>query len=289
MLTGGVGGAKLSVGFRKIYENDLLSFVVNTGDDFDYLGLRICPDIDTLLYTLSDQVDQNRGWGLADETWNSLNSLKNLGCETWFNLGDKDLATHIYRKHQMLNGRSLSAITMDIAKRFSIASLIMPMTDDIVSTVLHTDDGSLDFQDYFVRRRCIPVVRSVSFANIRSTRPSSGLLKYFAKTPPEAIIICPSNPFLSIEPILNVPGLRQLVMNLRIPVLAVSPVVNGGSLKGPTAKILREFGMSVSAVEVAKYYLKKYPGLISTFVIDTSDSGFTNTIQTLYFEHLLFS
>tara|TARA_B100000287_G_scaffold355796_1_gene346490 strand:+ start:41 stop:1000 length:960 start_codon:yes stop_codon:yes gene_type:complete len=281
LITGGIGGAKLSVGFSKIYESDLLSFVVNTGDDFDYMGLRICPDIDTLLYSLSDQADQKRGWGLSDETWSCLDSLKRLGCETWFNLGDKDLATHIYRNYLMAKGASLSDITLDIAKQFSINSLIMPMSNDPLHTVLHTDEGSLDFQDYFVRRSCIPVLRSVSFTNFESARPPPVLLDYFAKTPPEVIILCPSNPFLSIDPILNVPGVTQLILDSRAPVLAVSPIVNGESLKGPTAKILTELGMPVSAAQVAKYYQENYPGLISTFVIDNSDSRLSNTIQDL--------
>ena len=281
LITGGIGGAKLSVGFSKIYESDLLSFVVNTGDDFDYMGLRICPDIDTLLYSLSDQADQKRGWGLFDETWSCLDSLKRLGCETWFNLGDKDLATHIYRNYLMTRGHSLSDITLDIAKQFSINSLIMPMSNDHLQTVLHTDEGSLDFQDYFVRRRCMPVVRSVSFANVESARPPPVLLDYFAKTPPEVIVLCPSNPFLSIDPILNVPGLTQLILDSRAPVLAISPIVNGNSLKGPTAKICTELGMSVSAIQIAKYYRENYPGLISTFVIDNSDIGLTNRIQDL--------
>ena len=281
LITGGIGGAKLSVGFSKIYESDLLSFVVNTGDDFDYMGLRICPDIDTLLYSLSDQADEKRGWGLFDETWNCLDSLKKFGCETWFNLGDKDLATHIYRNYLMMRGHSLSDITLDIAKQFSINSLIMPMSNELLQTVLHTDEGSLDFQDYFVRRRCMPVVRSVSFANVESARPSAVLLDYFAKTPPEVIVLCPSNPFLSIDPILNVPGLTQLILDSGAPVLAISPIVNGDSLKGPTAKILTELGMSVCAVQIAKYYQENYPGLISTFVIDNSDIGLTNRIQDL--------
>jgi len=281
LITGGIGGAKLSVGFSKIYESGLLSFVVNTGDDFDYMGLRICPDIDTLLYSLSDQADQKRGWGLFDETWNCLDSLKRLGCENWFNLGDKDLATHIYRNYLMMSGHSLSDITLDIARQFSINSLIMPMSNDLLQTVLHTDEGSLDFQDYFVRRRCMPVVRSVSFANVESARPSAVLVDYFAKTPPEVIVFCPSNPFLSIDPILNVPGMTQLILDSGAPVLAISPIVNGDSLKGPTAKILKELGMSVCSVQIAKYYQENYPGLISTFVIDNSDIGLTNRIQDL--------
>jgi LPPG:FO 2-phospho-L-lactate transferase len=157
----------------------------------------------------------------------------------------------------------------------------MPMSNDHLQTVLHTDEGSLDFQDYFVRRRCMPVVRSVSFANVESARPPPVLLDYFAKTPPEVIVLCPSNPFLSIDPILNVPGLTQLILDSRAPVLAISPIVNGDSLKGPTAKILTELGMSVCAVQIAKYYRDNYPGLISTFVIDNSDIGLTNRIQDL--------
>ena len=181
----------------------------------------------------------------------------------------------------MMRGQSLSDITLDIARQFSINSLIMPMSNDLLQTVLHTDEGSLDFQDYFVRRRCMPVVRSVSFANVESARPSAVLVDYFAKTPPEVIIFCPSNPFLSIDPILNVPGLTQLILDSGAPVLAISPIVNGDSLKGPTAKILTELGMSVCAVQIAKYYQEDYPGLISTFVIDNSDIGLTNRIQDL--------
>ncbi len=281
LITGGVGGAKLSLGFSKIYDSSLLSFVVNTGDDFEYLGLSICPDIDTLIYSLSSQVDKERGWGLSNETWNSLDSLEKLGCETWFKLGDKDLATHIYRSYQMKRGRSLSEVTSDIAAKFLINSLIMPMSDDSIRTILRTSEGDLDFQDYFVRRQCMPIIRSVSLDNVETSRPSPVLQNYFTNTSPKAIVICPSNPFLSIDPILSVPGLCKLILDSDAPVLAVSPIVNGDSLKGPTAKILTEFGMSVCALEVAKYYQNKYPGLISTFVIDNSDSELSDKIQEL--------
>ncbi len=281
LITGGVGGAKLSLGFSKVYDSNSLSFIVNTADDFEYLGLRICPDIDTLLYNLSSQVDIERGWGVSDETWNCLDSLGQLGCETWFKLGDRDLATHVYRSYQMTRGRSLSEVTLDIARKFLIKSLIMPMSDDSVRTTLRTDQGDLDFQDYFVHKQCIPLIRSISLDNVETSRPSPVLQDYFANTSPQAIIICPSNPFLSIDPILSVPGLCKLILDSHAPVLAVSPIVNGDSLKGPTAKILTEFGMSVCAFEVARYYQNKYPGLISTFIIDNSDRELIGKIQEL--------
>ena len=201
--------------------------------------------------------------------------------DTWFQLGDKDLATHLYRTQQVSLGHSLSAVVSDIASRFSIQSLVMPMTDERVRTVLHTDENDLDFQEYFVRRNCGPIIRSISFTDVGLSKPSSALVQYFSESPPSLIIICPSNPFLSIDPILNVPGLTELISNLGAPVVGVSPIVSGEALKGPAGKIFAELNRKVSALSVAEYYSEKYPELISYFVIDSVDKDLANSIQSL--------
>ncbi len=253
-LSGGVGGAKLALGLYRILAPDTLTIVANTGDDFEHLGLTICPDLDTLLYTLSGEANPELGWGRRGETWTFMAALEKLGGETWFRLGDGDLATHIERTRRLAAGESLSAIMDDFRWRLGIAARILPASDDKVRTRLDTDRGWLDFQDYFVRMRCEPVVRRLEFAGSESARPHPGFLAALADSNLRAVVICPSNPFISIDPILAVPGVREALRACPAPVVAVSPIIGGKAVKGPTAKMMKELGLPVDTAAVARHY-----------------------------------
>jgi LPPG:FO 2-phospho-L-lactate transferase len=276
-LAGGVGGAKLAHGLSmQLRPRDLL-VVVNTGDDFTHLGLRISPDLDTVMYWLGGQNDPERGWGLAGETWNFMAALERLGGATWFNLGDRDLATHIERTRRLSAGNTLSTVTRYLCDRLRIEHAIAPMSDDEVRTIVHTDEGELEFQHYFVRRRCEPRVLRIAFENAEAASPSPAFDAALASVSTDAIVICPSNPFLSIEPILQIAGVRERIAQSRAPVVAVSPIVAGDAIKGPAAKIMRELGREASAVEVARHYR----GLIDGIVIDALDAALKPQIETL--------
>ncbi len=253
-LSGGVGGAKLALGLYRILPPDTLTIVANTGDDFEHLGLSISPDIDTLLYTLSGQSNAELGWGRQDETWTFMGALEKLGGETWFRLGDGDLATHVERTRRLAAGESLSAITDDFRRRFGIAVRLLPMSDDKVRTRLDTDRGKLDFQDYFVRRRCEPRVRRLEFDGSETARPHPDFIAALADPRLHAVVICPSNPFISIDPILSIPGLREALRLCQAPVVAVSPIIGGKAVKGPTAKMMEELGLPVDAASVGCHY-----------------------------------
>ncbi len=268
-LTGGVGGAKLALGLARILAPDDLVVVVNTGDDFRHLGLAISPDIDTLLYTLSGLSNPELGWGRREETWTFMSVLAQLGGETWFRLGDGDLALHIERTRRLAAGESLSEIAESLRRRLGIAARIIPMSDDPVHTRVHTETGWLDFQDYFVRLRCEPMVREIIFAGAQDARPAEGVMRALASPDLRAVVICPSNPMLSIEPILAVPGIREAIIGCGAPVIAVSPLIGGKAVKGPTAKLMRELNLEPSATAVAR----RYAGLIDTFVLDVADAG----------------
>jgi LPPG:FO 2-phospho-L-lactate transferase len=267
-LAGGVGGAKLAQGLAAILPAGALTVVVNTGDDFEHLGLRISPDIDTVTYTLAGINNSEQGWGLAGESWNCMTALERLGGETWFRLGDRDLATHIERTSR-LRSQTLSDVTADFARRLGIAQTIAPMTDDRVGTMVHTDRGVLAFQDYFVRLRCEPKVESLSFSGIDSARIGAGFAAALSDPDLEAIVICPSNPLLSILPILSLPGLRAMLERRRVPLIAVSPILGGRAVKGPAAKIMEELGMAVSPAGVAAFY----GPLLDGIMIDEVDSA----------------
>jgi LPPG:FO 2-phospho-L-lactate transferase len=242
-LSGGVGGAKLALGLSRVLPPGDLTVVANTGDDFEHLGLSISPDIDTLLYTLAGLDNPATGWGRRDESWNFMAALEALGGETWFRLGDRDLATHIERTRRLRAGESLSQITDDFRRRFGIAARILPMSDDPVRTRVKTKDGWLDFQPYFVRHRCEPVITAIEFAGAADARPQPELLAALADPALSAVIICPSNPFISIEPILALRGVRAALRDCAAPVVAVSPIIGGHAVKGPTAKMMQELGL----------------------------------------------
>ena len=268
-LSGGIGGAKLALGLSRLVPGEDLVIVANTGDDFEHLGLHISPDVDTLMYTLAGLANLDAGWGRAGETWTFMSALKRLGGETWFLLGDGDLATHVERTRRLAAGEALSAVTADFCRRLGIAPRLLPMSDDPVRTVVETPHGELDFQRYFVEQRCEPVVRSLRFAGAEQARPHPAWLREVARPDTAAIVICPSNPFISIDPILALPGAREALRAAPAPVIAVSPVIGGDSVKGPTAKMMSELGLPVAAHAVAGHY----GGLIDGYVLDEADAG----------------
>jgi LPPG:FO 2-phospho-L-lactate transferase len=253
-LSGGVGGAKLALGLYGVLPPDTLTVIANTGDDFEHLGLSISPDLDTLLYTLSGQDNPELGWGRRGETWSFMAALAALGGETWFRLGDGDLATHVERTRRLKAGDSLSAIIEDFRRRLGIAARLLPMSDDRVRTRLRTGVGWLDFQDYFVRLRCEPVIDRLDFAGAETARPHPDVLSALADPNLRAVVVCPSNPFISIDPILALPGIREGLHDCRAPVVAVSPIIAGKAVKGPTAKMMAELGLPVDAATPARHY-----------------------------------
>ena len=280
-LSGGVGGAKLALGLADTLPAGRLHVLVNTGDDFNHLGLHISPDIDTLVYTLSGRATAARGWGLEGETWQALSALEELGGETWFKLGDRDLATHLWRSSQIAQGVTLSSCTAAMAGRLGIASHIHPMTDDAVRTTVSTDQGDLPFQHYFVREQCKPAVSGFSFDGISAAAPNGEVMRLLQQEAFQHIVICPSNPFVSIDPVLQLPGLAQAMREARAPVVVVSPIVAGAALKGPAAKMMAELGMGATALEVARHYCTHYPGLMEYFVIDETDATLADDIREL--------
>lgn len=260
-LCGGVGGAKLALGLERRFGTGV-TVIVNTGDDFEHLGLHISPDIDTVLYTLGGLSDPERGWGRADETWHCMESLCAIGGDAWFKLGDRDLAMHIERTRQLRAGASLTEFTASMAKRLGIAAAVVPMSDDPVSTVVHTNEGALSFQEYFVRRRCEPVLERVEFRNAERAKPSAAALAALRDRDLTAVIICPSNPYLSVDPILGVPSMRDAIREAVAPVVAVSPLIGGKAVKGPTAKILSELKQECTPLTIARHYQDLIDGLI---------------------------
>jgi LPPG:FO 2-phospho-L-lactate transferase len=268
-LSGGIGGAKLALGLSRVMTAGDLVVVANTGDDFEHLGLAISPDLDTIMYALAGLDDPQRGWGRREETWTFMAALAALGGETWFQLGDGDLATHVERTRRRAAGETLSAITADFCRRLAIAARLMPMSDDRVRTRLRTDEGWLDFQDYFVRRQCAPVVRELTYDGAATARPHPDILAALADPRLRAVVICPSNPFVSIEPILAVRGLREAIAACAAPVVGVSPITGGRAVKGPTAKMMTELGLPVSAAAVAR----RYRDLLDAYVIDHADAA----------------
>jgi LPPG:FO 2-phospho-L-lactate transferase len=268
-LCGGIGGAKLALGLSRIVAGGDLMLVGNTGDDFEHLGLMISPDLDTVMYTLAGLDDPKRGWGRRNETWTFMSALAALGGETWFALGDGDLATHVERTRRRAAGEALSAITADFCRRLGIAARLVPMTDERVRTRLRTNEGWLDFQDYFVRRRCAPRVREIAYDGAASARAHPDVLAALRERRLRAVVICPSNPFLSIEPILAVAGLREAIARAAAPVVAVSPIIGGRAVKGPTAKMMTELGLEVSAAAVAR----RYQDLLRGYVLDHADAA----------------
>ena len=268
-LSGGIGGAKLALGLYRVLPPGRLTVVANTGDDFEHLGLLVSPDLDTLLYTLAGIDNPVTGWGRRDETWTFMKALESLGGETWFNLGDGDLATHVERTRRLAAGESLSQIADDFRRRLGISARLLPMSDDRVRTRLRTAEGWLDFQDYFVRQRCRPVVREIAFAGADQARPQPNFLAALADKNLRAVVICPSNPFISIDPILSLPGIHEALRACQAPVVAVSPIIGGKAVKGPTAKMMAELGLPVDAAAVARHYGE----LLDHYVADETDAN----------------
>ena len=268
-LSGGIGGAKLALGLYRTLPPDTLTVVANPGDDFEHLGLAISPDLDTLLYTLSGLDNPELGWGRKGETWTFMAALEALGGDTWFRLGDGDLATHIERTRRLKTGESLSAIMDNFRRRLGIAARLLPASDDPVRTRLRTNDGWLDFQDYFVRLHCEPAVEEIAFAGADAARPPPEFLAALADPELRAVVICPSNPFISIDPILAVPGVRATLRDCAAPVVAVSPIVGGKAVKGPTAKMMAELGLPVDATAVARHYRD----ILDLYVADEADAA----------------
>ncbi|PBB81254.1 2-phospho-L-lactate transferase [Mesorhizobium sp. WSM3879] len=267
-LSGGVGGAKLSLGLANLL-GDRLTIIVNTGDDFEHLGLYVSPDIDTTIYTLSDLVNPDTGWGRRDESWNFMAAIAQLGSPGWFRLGDSDLAMHVERTRRLRAGESLTAVTAHYAECFGIAAKVLPMSDDPVRTIVDTDLGRLAFQEYFVREQCRPRISAINFDGAVSARPCQIALAALAEPNLSGVIICPSNPYLSVDPILAVPGIKEALKACDAPVIAISPIIAGKAVKGPTAKIMEQLGRSADAVTVARHYA----GLLSAFVLDKCDAG----------------
>jgi LPPG:FO 2-phospho-L-lactate transferase len=274
-LCGGIGGAKLALGLYRVLRHGNLTVVANTGDDFEHLGLHISPDIDTIIYTLGGLNDLERGWGRANESWNFITALAELGGETWFELGDRDLAIHIERTRRLRTGETLTAITADVASRLGISGRILPTSDDPVRTHVQTRDGTLSFQDYFVQHRCAPIVCGISFYGADKAEPTLGVLEVLADPALRAVIVCPSNPYLSIDPILVVPKIRAAIEQCTAPIVAVSPIIAGKAVKGPTAKIMAELGIEISSAAVARHY----HGLLDGLVLDEADASQSTSIE----------
>lgn len=272
-LAGGVGGAKLATGLQAIAGPGRLTVIVNTGDDFEHWGLSICPDLDTVMYNLADIHNPETGWGRAHETFVTLESMANLGGEDWFRLGDRDLALHLRRTEWLRQGISLTEVTDRLRRSLGITATILPMSDDPVRTLVHTDEGDLPFQHYFVRRRCEPTVIDISFVGAREARLNPALVDAIQRA--DLIVLCPSNPYLSIDPILAVNGMARLIRRAGAPIVAVSPIVGGQAIKGPAAKLMREMGRMVSPITVVDHF----DGMLNGFVLDEADAAVQKAID----------
>jgi len=274
-LTGGVGGAKLGLGLAELLPPEQMAFLVNTGDDFTHLGLHVSPDLDTLMYVLSGESNQETGWGRRQETWRFIETLRELGGESWFNLGDRDLAVHVLRTARLRAGMSLLEVTRALNAALGTRHPVWPMSNEPVPTLVHTAEGPLAFQHYFVRDRCAPVVTGFEFQNVTQATPPAELMAWLADPELTGIFICPSNPFVSIDPILAVPGVRAALKASAAPVIAVSPIVAGLAIKGPTAKMMTELNMPATALAVAEHYRD----LLDYFVIDAQDQGLLEPLR----------
>lgn len=276
-FAGGVGGAKLANGLARVIDPSGLIIAVNTGDDFQHLGLRISPDLDTVMYNLAGLNNLQTGWGLTEETWNSMAALRQLGGPDWFHLGDKDLATHLERTRRLLSGETLSDVTAALCARLGIAHTVVPMSDEIVMTLVRSENRWLPFQEYFVALKCEPKVSEFRFYGVELAEPSPGLRSALESKALRGIIICPSNPFVSVDPILAIPGVRSLIAERKVPVVAVSPIVGGQALKGPASKIMAELSLDPSPLAVARHY----GSMLSGMIIDRVDASFAPKIEAL--------
>ena len=273
-LAGGVGGARLAVGLAGVLTPSELAIVVNTGDDFEHLDLSISPDLDTVMYTLGGVANRATGWGRARETWNFMTTLGELGGDTWFRLGDRDIAVHVRRTELLRKNIPLSEVTRRLTSSFGIRHAVIPMSDSPVRTRVRTKKGELAFQDYFVRLHCRPRVTGFRFAGSRDAQIPPAL-RAILKEPVEALIVCPSNPYISIGPILSVKGIREWIRKRNFPVVAVSPIVGGAALKGPAAKMMRELGVSATALGVVRHYAR----IVDGWIIDRRDEKLVPAIE----------
>lgn len=277
-LAGGVGGAKLAHGLAQILAPEDLTIIVNTGDDFEHLGLYICPDLDTVCYTLGGLANPETGWGRTGETWQTISNIEKLGGPGWFRLGDQDFATHLERTRRLRTGETLSQVTREFCKAWGIHHAVIPMSDNSIRTIVSTDEGELAFQEYFVRRHCEPRVKGFQFDGIESARSAPGVIEAIEQA--DVAVICPSNPWVSIAPILAVPGLRSRIEAKQV--VAVSPIIGGQAVKGPAAKMFDELGISPSAMAVAE----QYRGLVNGFVLDIIDSRLAADVRRLNMQTL---
>jgi len=277
-LAGGIGASKLLLGLACVMPPEDITIIANTGDDIELFGLRICPDIDTVTYTLAGVINEETGWGLKADTFECLRWLARYDEASWFNLGDHDLATHIFRTNQLRNGVSLSEVTGQLSRSLGVQSTILPMTDLYTPTRVVTDEGEMHFQEYFVRRRCEPRVREIRCDNIESATPAPGVLSGILEA--DAVVVCPSNPFISIGPILAVPGVRNALRETKATVVAITPIIGGKALKGPAADMLRDLGHEVSARAVAAMY----SDFVDIFLLDETDAHLTKDLNTLDLE-----
>ncbi len=274
-LAGGVGGAKLALGLTRLLPPERLTIVVNTGDDEEFHGLHVSPDLDTMTYTLSGWYNPETGWGVAGDSFETLGTLKRLGADAWFNLGDRDFAMHIRRTELLHRGMTLSDVTAGLTSRLGIEHRIVPMSDEPVRTVLETDAGTLSMQEYFVKHRAGPVVRSIRYAGAEDASPSPGFAEALGSA--DVIVFCPSNPHLSVAPILAIPGVRDAIAGHAGCRMAVSPIVGGDAVRGPAGKIMGELGAEVSAVGVAR----EYQGLCDVLVVDNQDADLSDAIASV--------
>jgi len=266
-LAGGVGGAKLAHGLAQILPPEDLTIIVNTGDDFEHLGLTICPDLDTVCYTLAGLANPDTGWGRENETWNTITNIEKLGGPNWFRLGDQDIATHLERTRRLKGGKLLSQVTKEFCEAWGVKQTVLPMTDSPVRTIVNTDEGELAFQEYFVHRHCEPRVKGFRFDGVEVAEPVIGAREAIESA--EAIVICPSNPWVSIDPIL------RIYKKIDKPVFAVSPIIGGKTVKGPAAKMYAELGIEPSALAVAEHY----HNLLTGFVLDSKDGQLSDKFE----------
>lgn len=275
VLSGGVGGAKLVLGLTHVLSPGALSIVVNSGDDFLHHGLYISPDIDTLIYTLANINNKELGWGRSDETWNYMQACEALGLEHWFRLGDKDLAIHIYRTQRIEQGAALSEVVAELCSHFGVSGQLVPMSDDPVRTFVDTEIGRLPFQEYFVKHSCTPVVHGIGFDGQETARPTAGFSASLADKGLRGVIVAPSNPFLSIDPIISLADIRRRLSRIDAPCIVVSPIVQGQALKGPTAKLMRELGLNCDVLSIADHYVDFADGI----VIDPRDASYVPVLE----------
>ncbi|XOV80926.1 MAG: 2-phospho-L-lactate transferase [Aestuariibacter sp.] len=268
-LCGGVGGAKLARGLAMSLPSESLTIAVNTGDDFQHMGLHISPDIDTVIYHLANVYNREQGWGLQNESWSFMQQVTSLGMEDWFRLGDKDLATHVFRSDKLRKGDTLSSVTQQLARRFGISLDLVPMSDDPVPTKLKSENQWLDFQTYFVKRQCRDTISEIHYQNAQNVAPSEGLKQALADPNLAGVIFCPSNPLLSIAPILAVRGVKEAISNLSVPRILVSPLVGDKAFKGPTVEILRSMGITTNIRGLCDYY----DCLITDVILDHQDEA----------------